>query len=100
MYRQGDFLFVPVNNAPDNTQAEQRVNGKIIVGYSEATGHHHSIAERETTMLTDGVSRWLVLERDSVIEHQEHQAFTLPQGVYKVVQERTYNAGNIQRVRD
>lgn len=100
MFRQGDFLFVPVEEMPENLAVEKRVKGKVIVGYGEATGHHHSVADHAATMFTDGVERWLVLERDSVLDHQEHQPFTLPAGVYRVIQEETYHAGKIQRVRD
>lgn len=101
MYRQGDFVFVRVNEAPpQDAIAEKRTNGKTIVGYGEATGHHHAIASRGAKIVAVGDMRWIVASEPVEITHQEHHVITLPAGVWTVVQERTYHAGNIQRVVD
>lgn len=99
-YRQGDFLFIKVAEVPAEAQAEQRVNGKVIVGYGEATGHHHAVLERDASIRTLENMRWLSVPTGADVTHHEHNTITLPPGSYRIVQERTYNAGSIQRVRD
>jgi hypothetical protein len=101
MYRQGDFMFVHTDETPpEDAQKEQRVQGKAIVGYGEATGHHHAIVSEKADILTIGYMRWIVADEPVEISHQEHHVITLPAGVWTVVQERTYHAGNISRVVD
>lgn len=99
-YRQGDFFFVEVTDIPEAATVEQRDHGKAIVGYGEATGHHHAIAKRDAVIRTLPDMRWLEVPTGAKVTHQEHNTITLPPGKYRIVQERTYHAGNIQRVVD
>lgn len=59
-YRQGDFFFVEVSDIPAEAVTEKRDGGKAIVGYGEATGHHHAIAKRDAAIRELEGVRWLV----------------------------------------
>lgn len=101
MYRQGDFLFIPVATSPEG-EPEQRVNDKLIIGYGEATGHNHATiaVNASITRSTDGVRWFTVIDAPVDVTHNEHATITIPAGVYEIRQERTYHAGKVQRVTD
>jgi hypothetical protein len=101
MYRQGDFLFIPVSTTPEG-EKEKRVGGKLIIGYGEATGHHHATRAKNASIIkgVEGVRWFSVLDVSVEVTHNEHATITIPAGVYEIRQERTYHAGKIQRVID
>lgn len=100
LYRQGDFLFIPVPDAPKGKKVK-REGGRIIVGRGEVTGHHHAVAMPEVKMIeaTD-MRRYLVSDKAFQVTHEEHAAVSLPAGVYEVRQQRQYVRGEIRRVAD
>lgn len=101
MIRQGDFLLISVAEMPPSAQPEARDQGRAVVGYGEVTGHHHSFApDAPVELFTNGVERWAVIEGPAVLEHQEHHALTIPQGIYKIVQQRQFTSATVRPVRD
>ncbi len=80
---------------------DAKPTGQVLM-YGEATGHHHKIQNGQVLLLEkpipvtiDGetvqVEKFLHVENDTVLEHQEHKTITVPKGDYVILQERTYN---------
>lgn len=101
IYRQGDILFVKTDeNIAAGTVAEKRINGRLIVAAGEATGHHHAIAEKDAEIVATPEIRWLKAPSGANVVHEEHRTIELPSGTYRIVQQRVYHAGKVQRVVD
>ena len=101
IYRQGDVLLVKVTK-PKGLKKQQAKNGRHILAYGEATGHHHSVLAEEAELLLDKDGEmFLQAMSDAVaLEHQEHATLTLPKGTYKVIRQREYHPLELRRVAD
>lgn len=98
MWRHGDILIAKTDKIPTN--AKKRNN--LILAYGEVTGHTHRIAERDAAQLfsmADLLFLQVVAEQATLI-HEEHHPIVLPQGVYRVWQQREYTPKAIRRVVD
>lgn len=101
-FRHGDILFVATKEViPAEAKLEKRVKGRLIVAAGEVTGHHHAIAEKDASILNtpDGI-RWLTVQTVAHINHEEHRTIELPAGNYRIIQQRVFHSGKIQRVQD
>lgn len=104
-YRQGDVLLVPVDGIADGTEIASN-DGRVILAYGEATGHHHSIASHDNVTLfrpddMPAGSMVLKVEGDAVtLEHQEHSPIEIPPGLYQVVIQVEETPGVIRQVID
>jgi hypothetical protein len=107
--QQGDVLFQQINKLPDGLKQVSPRNGRIVLAEGETTGHHHAITATKTKSatlyeLTNNGRTKLYLEVTSpvVVEHEEHKAQTIPEGIYKVGQvlEYDYFAEQERLVRD
>lgn len=95
MIRQGDLLFVPVEEIPE--QAKQKENGVIAEG--EATGHHHRVASIEDAEVLvqehwrGGAQVYVRVGPNGVsIVHEEHGPVALaPSTTYKVNRAREFD---------
>jgi hypothetical protein len=102
IYRQGDVLIERVTKMPKG-EAIKPINGRIVLAYGEATGHHHSlpVEDIDTAMLDkDNGAMFLRLCRDSVLTHQEHGHISLGAGTYRVTRQREYSPEEIRNVAD
>jgi hypothetical protein len=94
MIRQGDILFVPVNE-----QATQHLKkqGDGIIAEGEATGHHHRVATDDLPNAqlfkhwrgVDGAI--LVVGNEIRVVHEEHHTVVLPPATYRIHQAREYD---------
>jgi hypothetical protein len=103
MYRQGDVLIVACGGLPPKATAIEATNGRLVLAYGEATGHHHSIAVVEGVELYEvGPEMYLRVGVDGgvAVEHQEHAPIVLPPGDYRVTGQREYSPQEIRRVAD
>jgi hypothetical protein len=101
--RQGDVLFVRVNELPDGAQTQARRNERIVIAEGEATGHTHVIE-------TDGAvqyrhpalkQQWIVVKSAPVtVIHEEHQPVTLTPGIWMVPFQVNVDRGVVRRVLD
>ena len=98
--RQGDILFIKVEEAPEDAKPIKRVEGRLIVAEGEATGHHHAIATPDVEMLERDNIRWLVSPEEFVLEHDEHDKVRFDPGVWQVVYQREYDPRQNRRVLD
>lgn len=86
--RQGDVLLVRVDEIPADARPVPAVDGRVILAFGEATGHHHSIRTGATLFRPDdmpaGPGGWLsVADGGAVLEHQEHASVAIPPGLYR-----------------
>lgn len=106
MIRQGDVMLVRVEKMPANKTAIPAENGRVVLARGEATGHHHSIAlsGRVALFREDGAGSGLFLSVSAgppvALVHQEHTALVVPEGEYRVVRQRVWDAGAARRVAD
>ena len=76
---QGDVLLTPSSLPPGATPSKE----KRTLALGEATGHHHSFTKDvEVYEMENDPRKWVVLEEEGVLTHQEHGTITLPPGVY------------------
>lgn len=98
LYRHGDVLLGSVDTLPNN--AKKRSN--VILAYGEVTGHSHRIADprsAETFEVNGEIYLKVVVPKAQLI-HEEHAMIELPEGIYRVWQQREYAPGEIRRVYD
>ena len=108
MFAQGDVLLVLVDKkfpTATATAVTASADGRLVLAYGEATGHHHSFAfsDRVALFREDGAGGGLFLTVSgypAALEHQEHQTIDVPPGTYKVLRQRTYQAGMVRQVED
>jgi hypothetical protein len=103
MYRQGDILFIETEYLPDNLYQLNH----LIIAEGEATGHMHQIIGNTAILLEpeERTNDWNTVENDrnkikflkvlsdSDVIHNEHHPITLPEGNYKIIQQREYVPG-------
>lgn len=92
IYRQGDVLIVRTDcEAPATAQpVKPAIEGRHVLAYGEATGHHHSVAVKDAELLQDAEAVYLRIMSTTTLDHQEHSAITLEPGTYRVVRQREY----------
>ena len=93
MFRQGDILIVPVDEVPEDLKKVPLESGRMVLAHGEATGHAH-VLEGEATFLAadleDLEQRFLEVEAESKLVHDEHDTITIPPGNYEVRRQREY----------
>ena len=98
LYRHGDVMISQIDSLPDNVKKR----GNLILAYGEITGHSHRVADPRTaeTFELDGQIYLKVTAPKALLVHEEHATIELPQGIYRVWQQREYSPGEIRRVYD
>jgi hypothetical protein len=97
MLRQGDVLLVRVAAMPAGRPLEA-VDGRLVLARGEATGHHHSVAVEDGELVHAAEGVFLRVMASTAVEHQEHAPITLDPGVYRVVRQREYAPGAVDRL--
>lgn len=100
MLRQGDVLLVPCNVSMDGAKEIQPRNGRLILAEGEATGHHHRVDSRTAGLFNLAGKVVMVVNKPTVLTHQEHGAINVAPGQYWVVGQREYTPKAIRRVMD
>lgn len=101
--RHGEILLHPVDSIPE-TASEVYTGDNYVVAHSE-TGHSH-IAVGDLTILRDGESMFLRVNKKSLLKHNKsfdfHKTVTLEKGDYEIKSKNQYDLfGKIQtKVRD
>lgn len=99
MIRQGDVLLVPVDEMPEGSTVTSE-DGRLILARGEATGHHHSVADRDAALVQAAEGVFLHIMAPTPLEHPQHAPIRLEPGAYRVVTQREYTPQEILRVRD
>lgn len=110
--RQGEILFIPVDDFGDDDANYQPVSPEgdyLIVGHSE-TGHHHVIdlaRSPNAQLLIDKTNEFqgrLAVGEDVKVDHlrsfDTHAPADLPAGKYRVAWRREYTPEGLRRVQD
>lgn len=97
MVRQGDVLVLrktPGQHQMTRLKEVKRDDGRVVLAYGEATGHAHAIHDPNVTMFRDSKEsrRFLKIEEDAELKHEEHDTIKLESGWYEVIQQREYVA--------
>lgn len=103
-YRQGDVLITAVDQVPQGLKPVPRENGRIVLAHGEVTGHCHAIDSDDAIFLGADVEemedRFLRVERECRVVHDEHDTIVLPPGDYAVRRQREYAPEEIRQVAD
>lgn len=93
--RQGDVILLPV----------QQVEGKklhhLTLAEGEVTGHKHQIEEGQAVLYEQNRTLYLrVISEAALLNHEEHQAISIPQGIWMVKIQREYEPEGWRYVAD
>ena len=111
LYAQGDLLIERVSDVPvSGTPLESGTDGASVLLEGETTGHRHAIYDRVTMFRDDGlaqdvpnglyVAHLRVDEPAARIQHDEHDAVTLPKGTYRIRRQRELEPREARLVAD
>ena len=102
--RQGDVLIVATGSIPKGAKPVDREDGKVVLAHGEVTGHAHVIDSPDVLFLAADVDemadRFLRVEQECQVVHDEHDPVTLPPGNYRVRRQREYAPEAIRNVAD
>ena len=101
-YRQGDILFIKLNENPSGELIPRDQHNRIVVAEGEVTGHAHAIHEENVTFYRDDIlnGAWIVVDDTADVVHEEHDTIPLDSGTWAVVYQRQYVRGQVRRVLD
>lgn len=100
--RQGDVLLQAVSEVPDGLKPVPLDKGRVILAYGEVTGHAHAVVgdvELLAADLEDLETRFLRVEAEAQIVHEEHSTVVLPPGDYRVLGQREYTSVDMVPIR-
>lgn len=103
LWRQGDVLIERVTALPAGLVPVPRENGRVILAHGEVTGHAHAVlgdVEFLAADLAEMEERFLVVESEAQVVHEEHDTIPLPAGTYRVQRQREYAPEAIRNVAD
>jgi hypothetical protein len=98
-YRQGDVLLVQIKSIPQSATPKAKT-GRIVLAEGEATGHAHTIDDRDATELISEAERIINVTKSTPLTHQEHATIVIDPGVYKIVRQREYTPEGLRNVAD
>ena len=104
--RQGDVMIIATEKAPPkNAQEVKQVQGRTILAYGEATGHHHSFGGKGALLFRvddNALTSYLAIEGVPLaLQHQEHAEIVHAPGKYQVRQQRQWTLERqVRRVAD
>lgn len=106
--RQGDILLIPIarRQVPKGLAPVDRdERGRVVLAEGETTGHCHAILDDPVTLfrqadLDEMADRFLRVEQEVELVHEEHATITVPKGDWVVRHKREYQPESIQRVFD
>lgn len=104
LYRHGDVLLQAI---PAPTDRLHRQN-HVTLAYGEVTGHTHRLSDPHAAVLyaptptpQNGRDQFLhITALRATLVHEEHGPIELPQGWYRVWQQREYTPGSVRTVID
>ena len=99
LYAQGDLLIERVGDVPvSGTPAGPGPDGEVVLLEGETTGHRHALYGEAAMFRDDGLAHDIpnglyvghvrVDGTCARIQHDEHDAVTIPRGTYRVRRQR------------
>jgi hypothetical protein len=89
-YQQGDVCIFPVDEIPTDAKPEP----ENILARGEATGHAHVALGQNVQVMRRRDELYLSAPTGAQIKHEEHNPFSVPQGLYKIRIVREYDHFN------
>jgi hypothetical protein len=98
LWRHGDVLIAKIDSLP--ADMKRREDG--VLAYGEITGHAHRLQVPESAELweLDGVLYMKVVAPVATVVHEEHKPIMIPEGLYRVWQQREYTPDSVRIVVD
>lgn len=101
MARQGDILFVQLEDAPEGVDIPRDAQGRAVIALGEVTGHAHAVLDIDVKWIeTPASERVLISAAPFQVVHEEHAPILLPPGAYRVQRQREYSPERIRMVAD
>lgn len=100
LYRHGDVFLQAVQIPPTHSLHPQ---DHLTLALGEVTGHSHRLSAPDAAVLytSAGLDQYLhVQSQQATLIHEEHAPLDLPQGWYRVWQQREYTPGSFRAVLD
>lgn len=94
--RQGDVLLIPTKSIPKGLKPAQRdQRGRVVLAEGEVTGHAHVVLDDPATLFVQSdvdemADRFLKVDEEVQVVHDEHDPLTLAPGNWIVRQKREY----------
>lgn len=85
LYRQGDILLKPIQELPIIRKKKD-----LILAYGESTGHMHQFVDpMNVSVFLANEQQYVSISNDfAELVHNEHATLQIPQGNYRVIQQR------------
>lgn len=107
LFRQGDVLIREVAMRP-KAGVDVRESGRVILAHGEVTGHAHEVVTADPIIVNMGPQyfeepdgkRFLFVDQDCLVTHQEHGPIPVGPGCYEIVRQREYTPERIRQVVD
>jgi hypothetical protein len=111
LYAQGDLLIERIADIPvSGASVEPDADGASVLLEGETTGHRHAIYEQVTMFRDDALAHDIpnglyvghvrIDSPSARIQHDEHDAITLPQGTYRLRRQRELEPKDARIVAD
>ncbi len=103
IFRQGDVLIRKVAKIPEGLRPVPLEGGRVILAHGEVTGHAHAVVGEVQLLAADleeMEQRFLRVEREAQVVHEEHGTITLAPGLYEVGRQVEYSPEEIRTVAD
>lgn len=105
MARQGDLLFVQVEELPKKNLKSRPRNelGHLVCREGEAKNHFHKFTDEGVALLDseDGTESYLQIEQEeALLTHEEHNPVEFKSGIYKMIIQREYSPQEIRSIID
>jgi hypothetical protein len=86
-------MVKPVSKIPEGLKEVPLDKGRVILAYGEVTGHCHAVigdVEFLAADLEDLEQRFLRVENEAQLVHEEHRTITVAPGDYGVLRQREF----------
>lgn len=102
-YRQGDVMLRRVDDI--NLITAQKISrdkkGRLVLLDGEVTGHAHAISDESASLFELDNERFLKIEEDVTLDHEDHDTHLLLPGTYQqIIQVEEGEDDEIRRVAD
>ena len=103
--RQGDAMLIPVKSIPKDAIEQPPKGNKIVLAYSEVTGHHHRFEFMDTShnvklYAAGSGARYVHVIARADLLHEEHDTASVPAGQYLIPSQVEYTPAKLRRVAD
>ena len=85
-YRHGDVFLKRIASLPNGLKKDT----SNVLAYGEITGHKHQLSKSGQVLINPQGQKFVKIEQEATLTHEEHKQIVLEAGTYEVVIEREY----------